>query len=59
MLLVILHFSSASYVGSLPNDKDICVHPPVFLEESVILTGKKLAIILSLLLDSKLLFDAR
>jgi hypothetical protein len=51
-----LRFSSASYAGSLPNDKDIQVHPPASPDESVILTGKKLAVVFVALLVSKLAF---
>ncbi|KIM82572.1 hypothetical protein PILCRDRAFT_820439 [Piloderma croceum F 1598] len=41
-----LHYSSAS----LPNDKDTHVHPPASPNESVILTGKKLAVVFVALL---------
>jgi len=46
----ILRFSR--YAGSLPNDKDIHVHLPAPPDESVILTGKKLAVIFVSLLVS-------
>jgi hypothetical protein len=54
-----LRISSASYADSLPNDKDLHLHPPASPDKSVILTGKKLAVVFVALLVSELAFDAQ